>query len=112
MYRFETRAGYPTTGLHTLSSWTSWSSIVKSYNSTTANVWHHASVVIGSNTTSLYIDGALVSEPYTYTTMPSSTDNTYFGFIGDGMNNSNHSSQFKKFSIVWKKRKNTKKNIY
>ena len=105
MYRFETRTGYPTTGLHTLSSWSSWSSVVKSYNSTTANKWHHASVVIESNTTSLYIDGALVSEPYTYATMPSSTDNTFFGFIGDGMywnaaTNSNHSSQFKNFSIV------------
>ena len=100
MYRFETRTGYPTTSLFNLGSWSSWPSTKQNnISSTTANTWHHASVIIGTNTTSLYIDGAVAASETTYTTMPSSTTNTYFGFIGDGAL-WNNSSQFKNFSIV------------
>jgi len=103
MYRFEARGGtmYTQGHLFSLGSWSSWPTTKQDYNGVSASTWYHASVVIGTtNTTSLYINGALVvGSENTYATMPSSTNNTYFGFIGDGALGSN-SSQFKNFSIV------------
>ena len=75
MYRFAARGGtmYTQGHLFSLGSWSSWPTSKQDYNGVLASTWYHASVVIGTNTTSLYLCGGIVGAEYTYTTMTSST---------------------------------------